>query len=149
MRQSGICWRRLLTLSVLAVLVTCAKQSDEVNECVVVDGGLIIYADGNMVANDEESVLEAIKKGMENGDFNKDPVKRVSYVDLDAPSVPSSQNDGQGTQNTPMRRGVLFGLVVGFATLLLILSAVVWRRRNKDTDAETSDSLGDGATSDV
>lgn len=116
--------------------VACAKK-DKDNECVVLDGSMTIYNDDATATNGEEKIREELKTGMESGAFVEAPIVRVSYVDIDTdPS--GADGDGKGTtENTPKSKGFVYGVVAGVATLLILILAVVWRRKHKNEEAST------------
>jgi hypothetical protein len=127
----------------MLVTVTCATKEKNGTECVVVEGSMTIYTDAPTASNLEEMILEELKAGMESGAFIKAPIVRVSYVDLD--SYPSgSDSNGKGTTGkNPQPQVFVYGVVAGVATLLILVLAVVWRRKRNSEEAST---LGPGST---
>lgn len=126
----------------MLVTVTCAEKQDG-NECVVLDGSMTIYTDDGTSSNDEEQIREELKTGMENGAFVEAPIVRVSYVDLDTNPSGSDGNGKGTTDSTPKRQRFVYGVVAGVATLLILVLAVVWRRKQKN---EENSTLGPDST---
>jgi hypothetical protein len=129
----------------MLVTVTCAEKQDG-NECVVLDGSMTIYSDDGTASNDEEKIREELKTGMESGAFVEAPIVRVSYVDLDSNPSDSDSNGKGTTESTPKSKRFLYGVVAGVASLLILLLAVVWRRKHKHEEAST---LGPDSTVDA
>eukprot|EP00540_Astrosyne_radiata_P018453 CAMPEP_0116839938 /NCGR_PEP_ID=MMETSP0418-20121206/10053_1 /TAXON_ID=1158023 /ORGANISM="Astrosyne radiata, Strain 13vi08-1A" /LENGTH=170 /DNA_ID=CAMNT_0004470121 /DNA_START=434 /DNA_END=946 /DNA_ORIENTATION=- len=121
--------------------VQCGQQTSG-NTCVVVQGEMTLFTDGN-AANEEETVLTSLQANMDNGDFN-DPeqgIERVSYVDLGATPrvVPAPESSDRGGNGSTRDRALVYGIVAGVAAALIGLAAFAWRRRQQD-DEEDSES---------
>jgi len=117
--------------------VKCSTQHDQSNQCVVVEGEMTIYLQGD-TGDQEERLLTVIKDGMENGDFTgaHEGVVRVSYVEIGTGTTPGAGTeptvtpavsiaDQGGRSNAPL----IYGLV-GVGTVLLVgMAAILWRKR--------------------
>ena len=121
------------------LIVACAKKVDEANECIAMDGALTVYTDDGTPSTGEDEIRSALRKGMEDGDFAESPIVRVSYVDLDTYPDPNKNDGGNqvSSQGGGRNRGMVYGVVAGIVTLLLLALAVLWRRKKKHDD-ETS-----------
>lgn len=125
------------------VVCQASNMVDANNRCSVVSGELTVYFEGD-AGNIESVIIDLLKKAMERNDFlavDKDIV-RVTYVVLES-DARSENPGGAGTQDPTGdddRRGLIFGVVAGVATLLLILLGLVWRKKKQNDDDESQPS---------
>lgn len=116
----------------------CLSQREDSNQCSVVSGWLTVFASESFRRrrdSGEGFVKEQLQVGMTLGAFdNANPsIQRVSYVDLegldlDEPSIRTENED---------RDGLLVGLLVaGGGTFVILIGALVYRRRRLSKDID-------------
>jgi hypothetical protein len=121
---------------------------DPANDCVIVDGELMLFTDNGHAEEEQALIQEFIKNEMDSGayDNSSDRIVRMRYLDVSLEPPESNlpgENNENGSSDVPnIQNDVRIGVLVGLFAVLALVSGITYgARRRQIRNADDGNDL--------